>query len=176
MDSTIVIEKAIKRIADTYDIDVSTVSKAIYEPEGPLDLESMVDEGIFCFRGPDNEIKYDNASICLSNKILANKDVSKNLLSTIYSRVSNWDKEDMNVLLADLKRIVSIMELNPDAYPCLSSCDLDVGNLPSERIPDDIKGKYDVWAMDKKGMCLVGIDANKVIHIDDIRKPSGKAE
>ncbi|MDW7732407.1 MAG: hypothetical protein SCH66_08260 [Methanolobus sp.] len=176
IDNSVVIEKAINRIAGAYELDVATVRKAIFDSENPPDLEKMVDEGIFCFRGPNNEVRYDNASICLSNKILANKEVAKALLPEVCSRIRNWGKEDVNALLADLKKAVSIMELNPDDYPGLASCGLDIENLPSEKIPGDIEGKYRVWAMDKKGMCLVGIDANKVMHVDDIRKSLEQAE
>lgn len=175
IDNHIVIEKAIGRIADAYCLDLMTVRKAIFDSRNPPDLEKMVDEGIFCFRGPNNEVRYDNASICLSNKILANREVAKALLPEVCSRIMNWDKEDVNVLLADLKKAVSIMELNPDDYPGLASCGLDIEHLPSEKIPSDIEGRFRVWAMDKKGMCLVGIDANRVMHADDIRKSAEQA-
>ncbi|MBN2109559.1 MAG: hypothetical protein JW705_00515 [Methanosarcinaceae archaeon] len=170
MDNNVVIEKAIERIAKNYGFDVQTVRKAIIGADDPLDLERMVDEGIFCFRGPDDEIRYDNASICLSNRILSSVQVARILLPGICARIRNWNREDLNVLLADLKKAVSIMELNPDAYPGLASCGLDIEALPSEKVPEDIEGRYRVWAMDKKGMCLVGIDADKVMHVDEIRK------
>ncbi|WP_406657856.1 hypothetical protein V7O62_04675 [Methanolobus sp. ZRKC2] len=170
MDDNIVIEKAIKRIAEAYCFDIGTVRNAIYESKDSLDLKKMVSEGIFCFRGPNNEIRYDNASICLSNKILANTDVAKVLLPEICARIRHWDKEDINVLFADMKKAISIMELNPDDFPGFDSCGLDINSLPSEKIPLDIEAKHRIWAMDKKNMCLVGIDANKIMHVDDIRK------
>ncbi|MDK2826386.1 hypothetical protein SAMN04488589_0386 [Methanolobus vulcani] len=170
IDNGIVIEKAIWRIADEYGFDVRTVEDAINFSEVPLDLEKLVGEGIFCFRGPSENVKYDNASICLSNKILANKGVAQILIPLICNRIRNWDHEDIEVLLSDLKKVITIMELNPDDYPGLQKCSIDPKDLPSEKIPDDIKEKCQVWAMDKKGMCLVGIDANKLMHIDDIRK------
>ena len=170
MDHDIVIEKAIERIAEAYSFDVVFVRKAIYGSDKPLDLEKMVGEGIFCFRGPNNEIRYDNASICLSNKILSNTGVAKALLPEVCARIRDWDKEEINVLLADLKKAISIMELNPDDLPGFASCGMDIENLPSEKIPEDLEGKFRIWAMDKKGMCLIGIDANKVMHVDDIRK------
>ena len=170
IDNGIVIEKAIKRIAEEYGIDIETVQKAIYTSEVALDLEKMVSEGIFCFRGPSEDVKYGNAALCLSNKILANTGVARVLIPLIRERIRSWNHEDIEVLLSDLKKVITVMELNPDEYPGLQKCSIDPKDLPGEKIPDDIKEKCDVWAMDKKGMCLVGVDANKLMHIDEIRK------
>jgi hypothetical protein len=169
IDYGIVIEKAIWKIADEYGFDVRTVEDAINFSEVPLDLEKLISEGIFCFRGPNDDVKYDNASVCLSGKILANPGVAKILIPIICERIRNWDHEDITVLLSDLKKVIAIMELNPDEYPGLQECSIKPENLPGEKIPDDVKGKCHVWSMDKKGMCLVGIDANKLMHIDEIR-------
>jgi hypothetical protein len=170
IDHGIVIEKAIWKIADEYDIDIEVVENAINFSEESLDLNTLVTEGIFCFRGPNDNVKYDNASICLSNKILSNIGVAKVLISLMCERIRKWDHEDINVLLSLLKKVVTIMELNPDEYPGLQACSINPAELPSEKIPEDIDDNYYVWAMDKKGMCLVGIDANRLMHIDDIRK------
>lgn len=172
MDTDILVEKAVRRIADIYDFDVDRVKKAISESECPLDLPGMIDEGLYCFRGPDSEIRYENASICLSNKILANPGVSKNLLSSISSRIRQWDREDMNDLLSFLKQAISIMELNPDCYTGMKQY-LDISGLPSEYIPEDISRRCRIWSMDKKGVCLVGIDADQLMHIDDVKKSLG---
>ncbi len=170
IDNGIVIKKAIRRIADEYELDIEDVEHAIDGSEEPLELDRMVDEGIFCFRGPNDDVKYDNASICLSHKILSNTGVAKAIIPVICDRIRQWDHEDIDHLLSLLKQVITIMELNPDSYPGLKSCSIDPRELPSESIPADIDDSYDIWAMDKKGMCLVGIDANRVIHIDDIRK------
>ncbi|MBP1909472.1 hypothetical protein [Methanolobus bombayensis] len=169
IDNGIVIEKAIWKIAEEYDFDVRTVEDAIKKSEVPPDLEKLVSEGIFCFRGPNDNVKYDNAALCLSCKILANSGVAKILLPIICERIRNWDHEDITVLLSDLKKVIAIMELNPDEYPGLQECSIKPEELPSEQIPEDVKEKFHVWSMDKKGMCLVGIDANKLMHIDEIR-------
>lgn len=145
------------------------IRNAIYELGEPLDLVKMVEEGIFCFRGPDDEVRYDNASICLSNKILTNRDVADAILKVIYSRIRNWDREDVNVLLSDLKKAISIMELNPDDYPGFASCGLDIEKIPSENVPGDIEDRCHVWAMDKQGMCLVGADADRIRSVYELR-------
>lgn len=169
MDTCILIEKAVQRIADVYDLDRDKVEKAISESELPLDLPRMIDEGLYCFRGPDDEVRYENASICLSSKILANPGVAKVLLSSVRSRMDQWDREDINDLLSLLRKAVSIMELNPDLYVVPGSY-IDINHLPSEHIPEDVNSKCRIWAMDKKGVCLVGIDADRLMHIDDVRK------
>jgi len=170
IDNSIVIEKAIMKIADEYDLDIGVVKNAISDSENPLDLDIMVSEGIYCFRGPNEDVKHDNASICLSHKILANTGVGKTLIPLICERVRNWDHEDINVLFSLLQKIVTIMEQNPEEYQGLQACSISPAELPSEEIPEVIADGHYVWAMDKKGMCLVGIDANRLIHIDDLRK------
>ncbi|MDG6243871.1 MAG: hypothetical protein QCH31_05710 [Methanolobus sp.] len=170
IDNGIVIEKAIRRIADDYDLDIATVESAINSSEEPLDLDAMVSEGIFCFRGPNDNVKYDNASICLANRILSNIGVAKILIPILCKRIRMWDHEDINILFSLLIKIVAIMELNPDQYPGLKSCSIDPEDLPSEAIPDDAGNSCRIWAMDKKGMCLIGTDANRLAHIDDIKK------
>lgn len=167
IDSGIVIEKAIRRIADEYGFDVETVEKAIKDSREPLDLNAMVDEGIFCFRGPNQNVKYDNASICLSGKILASTNVAKSLLPVICDRISRWDHEDIGQLLLLLNKMTAIMELNPDAYADLRCLSIDPAQLPTEPIPADLEG---VWAMDRHGRCLVGIDANRIVDEADLRK------
>ena len=168
MDKCMVIEKAIKRIANDYDLTIDTVMEAIEGSRYPLDFDRMVEEGSFCFRGPDNESKADNASICLASKILANKGVQEHILPIICNRIKAWDHENIEDLLNLLRKAVSIMELNPDDHPLMESCGLDIDHLPTEAFPGNIHPYYRIWAMDKKGMCLVGSDANEVITVDDI--------
>ena len=133
IDNGIVIEKAIKRIAEEYGIDIETVEKAIYTSEVALDLEKMVSEGIFCFRGPSEDVKYGNAALCLSNKILANTGVARVLIPLICERIRSWNHEDIEVLLSDLKKVITVMELNPDEYPGLQKCSIDPKDLPGEK-------------------------------------------
>lgn len=165
MNKCMVIDKAIQRIANDYDLTLDTVKKAIEDSRYPLDFDRMVEEGSFCFRGPDDESRADNASICLASKILSNKGVEENILPIICNRIKAWDHEDIEDLLKLLRKMVSILELNPEDHPSLEMCGLNINCLPSESIPRNISTGYRVWAMDKKGMCLVGDDANEVIHI-----------
>ena len=168
MDKCMVIGKAIERIANDYDLTIDTVKKAIDKSRFPLDFDRMVEEGSFCFRGPDDESKADNASICMASKILANKGVQEHILPIICKRIEAWDHENIEDLLDTIRKIISIMELNPEDHTLIETCVLDINNLPSEVIPKDMIPHYRIWAMDKKGMCLVGDDANKVVHIDNI--------
>lgn len=168
MNKCMVVDKAIERIANDYDLTTDTVKKAIEKSRFPLDFDRMVEEGTFCFRGPDEESKTDNASICMASKILANKGVQEYILPIVCNRIKLWDHENIEYLLAMIRKMISIMELNPEDHPLMETCILDIDKLPSEDIPKDIIPGYRIWAMDKKGMCLVGDDANEVIHIDNI--------
>jgi hypothetical protein len=168
MDKCMVIDKAIKRIANDYDLTADAVMEAIEGSRYPLDFDRMVEEGSFCFRGPDDESKADNASICLASKILSNKGMQEYILPIICSRIRAWDHENIEDLLNLLRKAVSIMELNPEDHPAMETCGLDIGHLPSEEIPGNILPGYRIWSMDKKGMCLVGSDANQVITIEHV--------
>lgn len=168
MNKCMVTDKAIERIANDYDLSTYTVKKAIEGSRYPLDFDRMVEEGSFCFRGPDDESRVDNASICLASKILANKGVQEYVLPIVCNRIKAWDHQNIEDLLNLLRKMVSIMELNPEDHPPIEICGLDIDHLPSEDIPKNIRPGYRIWAIDKKGMCLVGNDANEVIHIDDI--------
>ena len=75
-------------------------------------------------------------------------------------KVYGWDIEDIRCLKAML-----------DDY-CITSDDIDMSDLPSMPIPDDVDTLYPIWVMDKKGYCLVGDAADQIEHIDSIR---GKA-
>ncbi len=168
MDTEILTEKAIKRIADIYGFDVVDIKKAIAGSDSPLDLPRMIEEGVYCFRGPDDEVRYENAAMCLSNKILANPGVARVLLPIIWSRAQQWDREDISELFTHIRNVVSIMELNPDCYAGQDTCMIDTSSLPSEKIPLDITKEQRIWAMDKKGMCLTGTDADRIVNIKEL--------
>lgn len=168
MNECMVIDKAIKRIANDYDLTTDIVKQAIEGSRYPLDFCRMVEEGSFCFRGPDDESRADNASICMASKILSNKGVQEYVLPIVCKRINEWDHEDIQDLLDLIRKMITIMELNPEDHPPMETCGLDIDHLPSEELPKNIKPGYRIWAMDKKGMCLVGSDANEVIHIDNI--------
>ena len=72
-----------------------------------------------------------------------------------YDKVMKWDHEDVR----ELKRLMDIAEI-----------EYEMTDLPSEEIPDDVDTLYPIWAMDKKGYCLVGDGADQIEHIDEIRE------
>jgi hypothetical protein len=52
---------------------------------------------------------------------------------------------------------------------------IDMSSLPGcEMIPADIDASWPVWAMDNRGWCLVGDDAQGIAHIDEIREAQKK--
>ncbi len=101
-------------------------------------------------------------------KYLLKKEFKSIFCLIICKRIEAWDHENIEHLLDMIRKNISILELNPDDHTLIETCVLDINNLPSEVIPKDMIPHYRIWAMDKKGMCLVGDDANKVVHIDNI--------
>lgn len=86
------------------------------------------------------------------------------------SQLKQWDKKNIN----DLKDILSKMDSDTK--------DRVMSNLPSANIPSDIDTSYPVWAVDEKGMALVGEAADSIEPISEIReyqqeqkKPTKKA-
>ena len=112
-----------------------------------------------------NDILEDMSAIELTNipgiyEIVAehfNNDVLDSWFRKQLDKVYAWDKED-------IRRLKAIL----DDY-CITSDDIDMCDLPSMPIPDDVDTLYPIWAMDKKGYCLVGDAADQIEHIDSIR-------
>ena len=91
---------------------------------------------------------------------------------SLIKEIKAWDKEDvtdLRYLIDDLK-----IALNEETFEvnspqnCHIEDHIDTTSLPSEPVPDDVTS-YPVWAMDKKGHCLIGNSMNDVEHIAEIR-------
>ena len=85
-------------------------------------------------------------------------------MSKITEAIENWNREsiyELRDMLAELKEEQENNQFRIDY--------VDMADLPSEPIPDDIGTAYPVWAMDKHGFCLVGAAADKIEHVDSIR-------
>ena len=95
-------------------------------------------------------------------------------IESILESIRSWDHENIR----DLREfLLELDEKMDDGRHSIYEY-VDIGDLPSEEIPSDVDTGYPVWAMDKRGECLVGHDAfdhrvgrsNKTIeHIDEIR-------
>lgn len=75
--------------------------------------------------------------------------------------IRTWDKENV-IELKDAIEAVFRMDENADQI-------IDMSDLPTEPIPDGLE-TYPIWAMDKKGYCLVGDAADSIEHISDIQE------
>lgn len=80
----------------------------------------------------------------------------------IAARIKIWDHEDIE----DLRSMLEDLHGCCDDYQL---CGIDISDLPSEDIPDDIDTGYPVWAMDKHGLCLVGAELDLIETLDEIR-------
>jgi hypothetical protein len=80
--------------------------------------------------------------------------------------LQEWDHEDIN----DLMDLINDAETELKNEGLEPSWFIDMCDLPSEPIPDDVDTGYPVWAMDKQGYCLVGDDATSTAHLDEIRE------
>jgi hypothetical protein len=64
------------------------------------------------------------------------------------------------------QELAQLQEIDPE------NCgQIDMSSLPGcEMIPADIDTSWPVWAMDNRGWCLVGDDAQGIAHQDEIRE------
>jgi len=95
------------------------------------------------------------------------------LLEYTSQKILAWDCEDIYVLR---DTIVSFKEAAQAAYDCgevnhiqtLWEYGVDISELPSIEIPEGVNTLYPLWAMDKRGMCLVGETLEEVAPLQEI--------
>ena len=86
-------------------------------------------------------------------------------LENLINRVNTWNHEDIRELKDVLDQIHEVLA---EAGKAPRTADvIDYSDLPTEPIPAGVE-TYPVWAMDKKGRCLVGDDATSIENLDDI--------
>lgn len=89
-------------------------------------------------------------------------------LENLITRVNNWDHNDVRELKDVLEQIPEVL-VSAGKSPRTPDV-IDYSDIPTEQIPDDVDTSYPIWAMDKRGFCLVGAAANSIEHIDSIRE------
>lgn len=95
----------------------------------------------------------------------------ENRMETLIANVNKWDLCDVTELKELLSEIFELKRTVPPQFPYdLKFIGLDITDLPSVEIPDDLDTSYPIWAMDKQGCCLVGELLNHIEHIDEIRE------
>lgn len=86
------------------------------------------------------------------------------IMEHIEKRVGAWDHEHIEDLQSIIAEIPKDLKSDPKFYG------VDMTDLPSEPMPDDIDTSYPVWSIDKNGYCLVGDTADRITHINQIRE------
>lgn len=83
----------------------------------------------------------------------------------IAREVRAWDTEDISdlvELLTKLDETAARADLRAEDY-------VRVDSLPSAPIPEGVDTGYPVWAVDKRGMALVGPGADEVESVEEVR-------
>lgn len=90
----------------------------------------------------------------------------------IATLISAWDKSDVNDLHAMVAALYEFCEVNGLEAETL----VDVTDLPSADIPDDVDTSYPVWAMDINDNLLVGETLDTVMTLAEYREAVREAK
>ena len=105
----------------------------------------------------------------LNNKIMINA-----------KRIRDWNKEDIHDLISFFQELDKALEKKPNSnYPCAyRDAAINIFDLPSEEVPQNVGEVYPVWAMDKKGNCLmnIGFHNDKPFEVINIKELEAKLE
>lgn len=85
----------------------------------------------------------------------------------IAQEVRAWDTEDISDLVGLLTRLDGIGERADRRVGAEDYVQMDA--LPSAPIPEGVDTAYPVWAVDKRGMALVGPGADEVESVEEVR-------
>jgi hypothetical protein len=87
-------------------------------------------------------------------------------VSAAAAAVNAWDKQDIDEL-ADL--LTAYQDACAEAEFDIQHGGVDMADLPSADMPDDVDTSYPVWAMDVHGGMLVGSDAQSTMTLVEYR-------
>jgi len=76
--------------------------------------------------------------------------------------------EDLRDLLAEVREVLGAVNQIAHQGDGEERYGIDMSDLPSAPIPEEVVG-YPVWAVDKRGMALVGPDADEIENIEVVR-------
>ena len=82
----------------------------------------------------------------------------------IAREIRAWDTEDISLLVDLLKKL----DVIADRAGRKAEDYVRMDSLPSAPIPEEVMG-YPVWAVDKRGMALVGPGADEVESVEEVR-------
>jgi hypothetical protein len=92
-----------------------------------------------------------------------------NLLIDMGTAIREWDREDVNEILALLtllKETSRTWGMTED----LAYYGVDMTDLPTEQIPEHHLNTYLIWAVDKRGRALVAAAADEIVGVNDLTK------
>jgi predicted Zn-ribbon and HTH transcriptional regulator len=76
--------------------------------------------------------------------------------------------EDLRDLLAEVREVLGAVNQIAHQGDGEERYGIDMSDLPSAPIPEEVVG-YPVWAIDKRGMALVGLGADEVESVEEVR-------
>ena len=85
----------------------------------------------------------------------------------IAREIRAWDTEDISRLVEMLTKLDEIVDRADGRAELQDYVRMDA--LPSAPIPEGVDTAYPVWAVDKRGMALVGPDADEIESIEVVR-------
>ena len=85
----------------------------------------------------------------------------------IAADIRAWDKIDVTDLRALLDDLSACRD--DDGAPIDTQGYIDMSDLPTADIPDDIDESYPIWAIDESGYVLCGDNADAVMTLDELR-------
>jgi hypothetical protein len=85
----------------------------------------------------------------------------------IAREIRAWDMEDISRLVELLAKLDEIVDLADGRVEMQDYVRMD--SLPSAPIPEGVDTAYPVWAIDKRGMALVGLGADEVESVEEVR-------
>jgi hypothetical protein len=120
------------------------------EDDPPIWFEEDYDEALFSLEGIDRG---------------AYLEVLDRAARIIAREIRAWDTEDISRLVELLTRL----DETADRADRRAEDYVRMDSLPSAPIPEGVDTAYPVWAVDKRGMALVGPGADEVESVEEVR-------
>ncbi len=89
-------------------------------------------------------------------------------LSRLVNKIRGWDCNDVRDLLDWLRELEASLAKDPKLAAEYDEYRLFFMPLPSAPIPKEVDTTYPVWAMDRRGYCLVHEPRLKIEHVGQV--------
>nr|WP_319537702.1 hypothetical protein [uncultured Methanospirillum sp.] len=104
----------------------------------------------------NGDVIWDNGK-----KPLTKSEAIKQILERLKTNLKNWDHEKISTLYATLS------DIEKAGHPERLQDLVELSRLPTEPIPTGLE-RYPIWALDKKGCCLVGSGQINIKSLSDV--------